>query len=93
MRFYLGSCEYKWTHADTEMEKLWIMREIGSDLFKTIESNDWDWVWLRSNSQTLPSDLYCRCDVYVDAPDDDNETLLFSLKYQKAQIVNYAHNK
>lgn len=93
MRFYLGTCEYKWTHADSSMEHIWIRRELGDDLYLTVEKNGWDWILLRSNSQTLPGDIYCRCDIYVDAPDDKNETLLFSLKYQKAQFVNYAHNK
>ena len=31
MKVYLGSCEYKWTHKDTHMEQMWIMREIGAE--------------------------------------------------------------
>jgi len=86
MRYYLSSCEYKWTHAKTHMEPMWIMRELGEDLFKTVESNDWNWTWLRSDSQTLPSDVYCRCDIYVDIPNTKQATL-FLLKYPQAQLV------
>lgn len=68
------------------MEPMWIMREIGEDLFKIVESNNWNWVWLRSNSQTLPGDIYCRCDVYVEIPDTKQGTL-FALKYPQAIAV------
>ena len=84
MRYYLGSCEYKWTHAKTNMENMWIMREVGTELYKTIETNNWQWKLLRSNSQTLPDDIYCRCDIYVEIPDSKQATL-FALKYSKAQ--------
>ena len=84
MRYYLGSCEYKWTHAKTNMENMWIMREVGTELYKTIESNNWQWKLLRSNSQTLPDDIYCRCDIYIELPDSKQATL-FALKYSKAQ--------
>lgn len=86
MRYYLGSCEYKWTHARTDMESMWIMREVGTELFKTVESNNWKWVWLRSNSQTLPGDIYCRCDIYVDT-DDSKHATMFTLKYPRATAV------
>ena len=86
MRFYLGSCEYKWTHARTSMEQMWVMREIGTELYKYIEQKQWKQTLLRSNSQTLPSDIYCRCDVYVDV-DDSKEATLFALKYDHAKCV------
>jgi hypothetical protein len=87
MRYYLGSCEYKWKHANnSDLEPLWIMREIGSEIYKTVEENDWEWTWLRSNSQTLPGDIYCRCDVYVEIPDSKQGTL-FALKYPQATAV------
>jgi hypothetical protein len=84
--YFLKSCEYKWTHAKTDMEKLWIMRELGTDIFKIVEQNNWEWHWLRSNSQTLPGDIYCRCDIYVDIPDTKQATH-FLLKYPKAILV------
>lgn len=84
MRYYLGSCEYKWTHAKTKMENMWIMREVGTELYKTIETNNWQWKLIRSNSQTLPDDIYCRCDIYVEIPNSKQATL-FALKYSKAQ--------
>lgn len=86
MRYYLGSCEYKWSHAKTSMENMWVMREIGTELYKTIESNNWEWKLMRSNSQTLPDDVYCRCDIYVEIPDSKQATL-FALKYSK-QVVH-----
>ena len=80
MRYYLASCEYKWTHAKTKMEHMWIMRELGTELYKTIETNNWQWKLIRSNSQTLPDDTYCRCDIYVEIPNSKQATL-FALKY------------
>jgi hypothetical protein len=68
------------------MENIWIMREIGDELYKTVESNNWEWVLQRSNSQTLPSDIYCRCDVYVEVPDSKQATM-FVLKYPKVKQV------
>jgi hypothetical protein len=62
------------------MENMWIMRELGTELYKTIETNNWEWKLVRSNSQTLPDDTYCRCDIYVEIPDSKQATL-FALKY------------
>ena len=86
MRCYLGTCEYKWTHKNTSMEKMWVMREVGKDLFKTVERNNWEWTLLRSNSQTLPEDIYCRCDIFVDIPDSKQATH-FLIKYPKATAL------
>ena len=86
MRYYLSSCEYKWTHADTHMEQIWVMRELGSEVYKLIESNEWEWKLLRSNSQTLPEDVYCRCDIYLEIPDSKQATY-FLLKYPNARLV------
>ena len=83
MRFYLGSCEMKWSHKD-ELEQLWIRRELGEELFKEIQSHTI--VILRSNSQSLPGDTYKRCDIYVDVEDDRHATL-FALKFSKARKV------
>ena len=83
MRFYLGSCEMKWSHKD-EMEQLWIRRELGEELFEEIQSHSI--VILRSNSQSLPGDTYKRCDIYVDVEDDRHATL-FALKFSKARKV------
>lgn len=80
MRYFVGSCEYKWSHASTDIEQVWITRQVGTELFKTVESNDWEWTLIRSNSQSLPGDIYCRCDVYVDVPDTPQGTH-FVLKY------------
>jgi hypothetical protein len=68
------------------MEHIWIRRELGEDLYKTIESNNWEWKLLRSESQTLPRDVYCRCDIYVEIPDSKQGTH-FVLKYPKAKQV------
>ena len=42
MKYYLGQCEYKWTHKDLRMEQIWIQRELGDELYKTVESNNWN---------------------------------------------------
>jgi len=86
MRYYLSSCEYKWTHAKSSMEQLWIRRELGDEVYKLIESNNWQWHLLRSESQTIPGDTYCRCDIYVELPDSKQATH-FLLKYPKAILV------
>jgi len=86
MRYYLSSCEYKWTHAGLQEEQIWIRRELGDELYKTIESNRWEWKLQRSDSQTLPGDKYCRCDIYVEIPDSKQATL-FALKYSNARLV------
>ena len=86
MRYYLGSCEYKWKHAETDLEPIWIQREVTVEVYKLIEENDWEWVWLRSNSQTLPGDVYCRCDIYVEIPDSKQATY-FVLKYPQATLT------
>ena len=86
MRYYLGTCEYKWTHAHTSMEQIWVRRELGDELYRTIESNNWKWTLLRSDSQSLPADIYCRCDVYVDI-DNTKHATLFALKYTEAVPV------
>lgn len=86
MRYYLGQCEYKWTHKETDMEALWVRREVGEELFKTIEQNQWTWILLRSNSHSLPSDIYCRCDIYVEIEDSKHATH-FVLKYPQAKLV------
>jgi hypothetical protein len=89
MRYYIGSCEYKWSHAKTSMEQMWVMRELGTDLYKLIEQQNWEWKLIRSNSQTLPDDVYCRCDIYVEIPDSKQGTL-FALKFPQAQPVHIA---
>lgn len=68
------------------MEIIWVRRELGEDIFKTVESNDWKWTFLRSESQTMPGDLYCRCDIYIDLP-SSKEATLFVLKYPRARLV------
>jgi len=86
MRYYLGQCEYKWTHAHTQVEMLWIRYELGEELYKTIESNNWTWKLQHSKSQTLPDDIYCRCDIYVDTNDDKLDTY-FVLKHPQAKLL------
>jgi hypothetical protein len=86
MRYYLGQCEYKWTHANTDMENIWIRRELGDDLYRTVEENNWEWRLLRSSSTSLPGDVYCRCDIYVEI-DDSRHATLFALKYTHVKPV------
>lgn len=86
MRYYLGQCEFKWTHANTDMEHIWIQRELGEDLYKTVESNNWEWKLLRSSSTSLPGDIYCRCDIYVESNNNKLDTH-FALKYPQAKSL------
>jgi hypothetical protein len=86
MKYYLGQCEYKWSHAQKSMEHIWIRRELGDGLYKTVESNNWEWKLQRSNSQTMPGDIYCRCDIYVEVPDSKQATL-FALKFSNVRKV------
>ena len=48
MRYYLGQCEFKWTHANTQLEKIWVQRELGDELYKIVETNDWKWTLMHS---------------------------------------------
>lgn len=65
MRYFVGSCEMKWSHKD-RMEQMWIQRELGDKLFEEIQQDWCEVVIHRTNSQSLPGDTYKRCDIYVD---------------------------
>ena len=86
MKYFLGQCEYKWTHANSRMEQIWIQRELGDGLYKTVESNNWEWKLQRSNSQTMPGGAYCRCDIYAEVLDSKQATL-FALKFSNVRKV------
>ena len=86
MRYYLGQCEYKWSHAKTDMENLWVRRELGDELYKTVESNGWTWTLMRSNSISLPSDIYCRTLIYADSNDNKLDTH-FVLKFPQTRPI------
>jgi len=79
MRYYLGQCDYKWTHARTKMEQLWIERKVTSEVFKEVEHAGWDWVLHRSKSP-IAGDIYCRCDIFVET-DDTKYATFWALKY------------
>ena len=83
MRYFLGQCEYKWSHAHKDMEHIWVRRELGDELFLQCNQPGFDLVYVRSDSQTLPGDTYCRCDIYVDV-EDSKQATLFALKYNNA---------
>ncbi len=85
-RYYLANCEFKWSHAGTRMENIWVQRELGDELFKQCNQDGFNLVMLHSNSQTLPDDMYCRCDIYVDVENSKQGTL-FALKFQEAIAV------
>ena len=61
---------------------MWVMRELGQDLWKQCNEDGFQLKYIRSNSQTLPGDMYCRCDIYVDV-DDHNAGTLFAIKYSE----------
>ena len=78
-RYYLSQCEFKWSHVGTQMENIWVQRELGDELFKQCNQQGFNLVMQHSNSQTLPDDMYCRCDIYVDV-EDSKQALLFALR-------------
>ena len=80
MRYYLGQCEYKWTHVNTNMEHIWVRKELGEELTKQCNQEGFTLVYKHSNSQTLPGSIYCRCDIYVDV-DPGKDHTIFALKY------------
>ena len=85
-RYYLANCEFKWSHVGTRMENIWVQRELGDELYKQCNQDGFNLAMIHSNSQTLPSDMYCRCDIYVDVEDSKQGTL-FALKFQEAIAV------
>ena len=79
----------KWSHVD-RMEQIWIQRELGDELFKEIQQDWCKVVILRTDSQSLPGDIYKRCDIYVDIEDTPRATLFalqFSDKIRKVERV------
>ena len=89
MRYHLGQCEYKWSHKNTNLEQMWVRRELGEELYKTVEQNNWSWVLMRSQSNTLPDDVYCRCDIFVDSNNDKLDTH-FVLKFPQVRPIPLA---
>lgn len=85
MRYYIDTTEMKWTHQD-HTEQLFVKMHIGEKLYDTINQPGHHMVLLRSSSQTLPSDIYKRVDVYVDI-DDDKRAMMFALAFPKVQVV------
>ena len=65
--------------------------ELGDELYKTVESNNWEWQLLRTSSTSLPGDIYCRCDIYVEIPDSKQATY-FILKFTQAKLVEKLNN-
>ena len=61
------------------MEHIWVRRELGEELFAQCNQPGFELHYIRSNSQTLPDDVYCRCDVYVDIH-DEKQSLLLALR-------------
>jgi hypothetical protein len=59
---------------------MWIRRELGEEIFKTIELNGWQYKLKHINSRFLPEDTYCECKIFVDLPDSP-ETTHFLIKH------------
>lgn len=83
-RYYLGQCEFKWTHRDNNMYNLWVRRQLGDELYKQCNQTGFD-LHLEYSNGTVP-DIHCRCDIYVDIHDSPNATW-FALKYSSATPV------
>jgi hypothetical protein len=89
MRYFVGQCEYKWSHKGLKAEQLWVRREVGDELYKEVELRDWTWVLIRS--QSTMGDRYCRCDIYVDIDDPNTKyATLFPIRFKRAKAVPLA---
>jgi hypothetical protein len=64
------------------MENMWIMRELGQDLWKQCNQEGFKLKYVRNNSQILPGDIYCSCDIYVDVS-DHKAGIMFAIKYSE----------
>ena len=84
-RFYLGYCEYKWTHAHTHMEHIWVRKELDDALFKQCNQDGFKLVYQRTNSQVLPGDIYLRNNIFLDV--NDEQCILFVLKFPQAKLM------
>jgi len=84
-RFYLGYCEYKWTHAHTHMEDIWVRKELDDELFAQCNQNGFKLVYQRTNSQSLPGDIYLRNTIFVDV--DNKHCTMFVLKFPQAKLM------
>ena len=84
-RFYLGYCEYKWTHARTHMEDIWVRRELGDKMFEQCNTDGFNLVYQRTNSQLLPGDIYLRNTIFVDV--DNKHCTMFVLKFPQAKLM------
>ena len=80
MRYYLGYCDFKWTHVDTHMEHIWVRRQVGDEIYALVESNSWQWHLDRQSTPSLPEETYCRCSIHVDVPHTPEGTH-FKLKH------------
>ena len=67
------------------MENMWVMRALGQELWKQCNQPGYEIELVRSNSQTLPEDIYCRCDVYVTVDDTKKDSVLFPIKFSQAR--------
>ena len=67
------------------MEDIWVRRELGDKLFLQCNQPGFEIVYTRSNSQTLPGDMYCRCDIYVDV-EDSKQATLFAIQYSEKMV-------
>lgn len=84
-RFYLGQCDYKWSHARGPVENLWVMEELGEELYRLCNTDGFKLVYQRTNSQVLPGDIYLRNNIYVDVSED--QSTMFVLKYPEAKLI------
>jgi len=90
LRYYLSSCEYKWSHAKTQMEDMWVMRELGQELWKQCNQDGYKLEYIRSKSQSLPDDVYLRCDIYVNVDERKKDSVLFPIKFSQARLTPLA---
>lgn len=89
MRYYVGQCDFKWSHKGLKAEQLWVRREVGEALYKEVELREWTWKLVHSQSQT--ADRFCRCDIYVDIDDPDSKyATLFPIKFPHVVPVRLA---
>mgnify|MGYP003674794499 FL=1 len=79
MQYYLGSCDYKWTHKDTPAEIIWVRRQLGDQLFLECNQPGFRLYYTHSSSAQLPGDIYCSCRIYVEI-DSSKQATMFALR-------------
>ena len=74
---YIDTVSMKWTHLNTKLESLWIRRQLGDPKFFAVA----EYMNIKAKpSKTLPSDVYCDVDIFVNFR-DPKKAMWYDLTY------------